>query len=156
MYDTSVLYMEHGWMNPDYYKFSKQYFTKGAGKQESSRDMTNALREIKALIHAIDIFIDATPEENLDSYKHIPDYPDTSLKYGMLYTIYYGKLGECRRNLTSAYGDIYEKSIRLKRNEYKSQNQKALNHGGIYTDNHDCLGRRQHRNRSFHLHGVRL
>lgn len=28
MYDTSVLYMEHGWMNPDYYKFSKQYFTK--------------------------------------------------------------------------------------------------------------------------------
>lgn len=49
-----------------------------------------------------------------------------------------------------------KKSIRLKRNEYKSHNQKALNYGGIYTDNHDSLGRRQHQNRSFHLHGIRL
>lgn len=32
MYDQSILYMEHGWLNPDYEKFSYWYFITGAGK----------------------------------------------------------------------------------------------------------------------------
>lgn len=157
MYDQSILYMEHGWLNPDYDKFSYWYFITGAGKPSNSVTiMAETMQEIKTLLRTIDTFLATVSETELCSKEPIPNYPDQSLKRAITYEKYYEKLGQCRYHLTKAYGEIYNARIRLKRNEYKSQNQKALNHGGIYTDNHDCLRRRQHRNRSFHLHGVRL